>query len=306
MSVSLDSVGAKYWFIAPVGSLRIFNAKQVVGIGAFLLASGLVVVLGEARRRENERLRNAQGSLEERVRGRTAELNEANRSLRELSARLLELQDDERRRIARELHDSVGQMLVGLTMNLSNVRSDVERLAKTMSALADSESLVQEMSQEVRTISYLLHPPLLDEAGLGSAIRWYVDGYSQRSGINVDLELQDDLGRFPREIETAVFRTVQECLTNIHRHSGSAVACVRLSRSDGYVLVEVQDKGKGIPAEKQAEMHRNGTPGVGIRGMRERIRQLGGNLEISSDGHGRGTAVAARLPIPSVSSTAAA
>src|SRR5437868_3827676 len=306
LSVALASVGAKYWFIAPVGSLRIFNAKQVVGIGTFLLASGLVVVLGEARRRENERLRNAQGSLEERVRGRTAELNEANRSLRELSARLLELQDDERRRIARELHDSVGQMLVGLTMNLSNVRSDVERLAKTMSALADSEALVQEMSQEVRTISYLLHPPLLDDAGLASAIRWYVDGYSKRSGINVDLELQDDLGRFPREIETAVFRTVQECLTNIHRHSGSPVASVRLARSDGYVRVEVRDKGKGIPAEKQAQMHLNGTPGVGIRGMRERIRQLGGNLEISCDGHGKGTAVEARLPIPGVSSTAAA
>src|SRR5207244_1226922 len=205
-------IAAQYWFIPPPHSLHVLNTEQLAGIVAFTLVSIVVVAMGEARRRNDEVLRKSQGELEERVQERTAQLDSANQSLRELTARLLQLQDDERRRIARELHDSVGQLLAGLTMNLSNVRSDVERLAKTMSALADSEALVQEMSQEVRTISYLLHPPLLDEAGLGSAIRWYVDGYSQRSGINVDLELQDDLGRFPREIETAVFRTVQECL----------------------------------------------------------------------------------------------
>src|SRR5206468_10836375 len=166
LSVAIALVGAKYWFIAPVQSLLVSNAKQVVGIVAFLLASSLVVVMGEARRRENERLRKAQGTLEDRVRERTAELNEANRSLRELSARLLELQDDERRRIARELHDSVGQMLVALGMNLSTVKADLERLSKAISAVTDSASLVDDLNTEIRTISHLLHPPLLDEAGL--------------------------------------------------------------------------------------------------------------------------------------------
>ena len=306
LSVAVALAGVKYWFIPPLHSFRISDTAYVWGSLAFLLASGLMVAMGDERRRENDKLRREQGELEQRVRERTAELDSANQSLRDLSARLLESQDDERRRIARELHDSVGQTLAALTMNLSAARDDLERLAKTADALTDSESMVQAMSEEVRTISHLLHPPLLDEAGLSSAIRWYIAGFAERSKIDVDLELPDDLGRFSRELETAIFRTVQECLTNIHRHSESPIARVRLTRSEGQVQIEVQDRGKGIAPEKRIEMHSAGVLGVGIRGMRERLRQLGGTLEISSDGNGTGTLVVARVPVASASAKVAA
>jgi signal transduction histidine kinase len=148
----------------------------------------------------------------------------------------------------------------------------------------------------------LLHPPLLDESGLSSAIRWYIDGFAQRSSIKVDLDLPDDFGRLSPELETAIFRVVQECLTNIHRHSGSSIAKIRLLHVDGQVLVGVEDEGRGISPEKLEEMASGGTPGVGIRGMRERVRQLGGDLEIVSNGSG--TAILARLPAIKNSSTA--
>jgi len=253
-----------------------------------------VIVLGERRRHENAALIHAQGELEQRVQERTSDLDLVNGNLRELSARLMQLQDDERRRIARELHDSVGQLLAALAMNLSAVRNDVERLTETAAMLSDSETLVQDMSAEVRTISHLLHPPLLDEAGLLSALRWYVEGFSQRSRIKVDLDLPNDFGRLPSEMETAIFRVVQECLTNIHRHSGSPVARIRLRRHDHDVMVQVEDKGRGIPPEKQQEMMTSGKVGVGIRGMRERLRQLGGTLELESNDSG--TTVEVQLP----------
>jgi two-component system, NarL family, sensor kinase len=211
------------------------------------------------------------------------------------------LQDDERRRIARELHDSVGQMLAALGMNLAAVGTDIERLTKISNTVNDSASLVKELSKEVRTISHLLHPPLLDEAGLASALRWYVEGFAQRSKIEVDLEFPEDFGRLPREAETAIFRTVQECLTNIHRHSESPTATIRIAASDHHVRVEVEDRGKGIPPEKQFEMTSTGTPGVGIRGMRERLRQLGGSLDIHSNG--KGTLIVAQLPVAATPSS---
>jgi signal transduction histidine kinase len=303
VSVVLAIAGAKYWFIPPVHSFNLPTTAHSIGMLAFLLASGFGVGMGEARRRENENLRRTQGALEERVQERTSELDRANQSLRELTARLLQLQDEERRRFARELHDSVGQMLAALSMNLSTVRTDIELLAKTANALGESETLVQEMSKEVRTISHLLHPPLLDEAGLSSALAWYVEGFAERSTIKVDLEFPENFGRFSRELETAVFRVVQECLTNIHRHSGSPDAKVRIAHVDGLVLVEVKDRGKGIPAEKLIKMESDGMPGVGIRGMRERIRQLGGDLHIDSDGDG--TIIRAHLPVAVASSTPA-
>jgi len=230
------------------------------------------------------------------VRERTSQLDLANSNLRDLSARLLQMQDEERRRIARELHDSVGQLLVGLSLNMSTVRAEIERLTKAAAVLSDSENLIQEMSKEVRTISHLLHPPLLDEAGLASAIRWYIDGFAQRSHIKVELDCPDDFGRLPRDVETAMFRIVQESLTNIHRHSGSLVAQIRCRRIHERVLVEVQDHGTGIPQEKIAMLASVGTPGVSIRGMRERVRQLGGDVKITSDS--KVTTVAVTLPVP--------
>jgi signal transduction histidine kinase len=302
IAIVLALMGALYGPITTVHSFRTPSVAELVLLLAFLFSSIVVVAMAESRRRQNEKLRQAQGELEVHVQERTADLDTANQNLRALSARLLQLQDDERRRIARELHDSVGQMLAALNMNLSAVRGDVERLAKTADALADSENLVQQMSTEVRTISHLLHPPLLDEAGLSSALRWYVDGFALRSKIKVDLDLPDDFGRLPRESETAIFRVVQECLTNIHRHSGSSSARIRLRQRDDQVIVEIEDKGKGIPPEKKEEMASSGTPGVGIRGMRERLRQLGGTLEINSNG--TGTVVVVGLPIAETSSPA--
>ncbi len=299
VAILLALGGTMYWPI-PSPSLSVPSLAQSTGAMAFVFTSAVIVVLGEVRRRENERLRNAQGELESRVQERTAELDSANQKLRRLTSRLLELQDEERRRIARELHDSIGQMLAAVSMNLSAARADIDRLTKTTATLTDSEDLVQEMCKEVRTISHLLHPPLLDEAGLASALPWYTEGFARRSKISVNLDCPDDFGRIPREMETAIFRLVQECLTNIHRHSGSPTAKIRLHRSNHEVVIQVEDKGKGIPSEKLGSMTSAGTPGVGITGMKERVRQLGGTLEIGSDQSG--TKIVARLPISAASS----
>jgi PAS domain S-box-containing protein len=232
------------------------------------------------------------------------ERKRAEESLRLLSGQLQHLQDQERRRIARELHDSAGQILTALGLNLSLVQSENgNTCSRTAKAIEESVSLVQELSQELRTISHLLHPPLLDEVGLASALRSYLDGFTERSKIKVDLQLPEDLARLPQDLETAIFRIVQECLTNIHRHSESPVARIRIRRADGQLSLEVEDRGKGIPPGKREAMESGGTPGVGIRGMRERLRQLGGSLEINSSG--LGTVVVARLPVPSTSLIAA-
>jgi signal transduction histidine kinase len=289
--------GARYFFMAPEHTLGVASAAQAMGAALYLAACALIVAIGEMSHRVAEEHREALGDMEGRVALRTAELDEANRSLGELTARLLKLQDEERRRIARELHDSVGQTLAALSMNLSTIGGEIARLAKTASTVTDSAALVNDMTADIRTISYLLHPPLLDEAGLASALRWYIEGFAERSRIKVELKIAEDFERLPNDLETAVFRVVQECLTNIHRHSESAVARVRVANSRGEVRVEVEDEGKGIGPEKQMEIMSAGLPGVGVRGMRERLRQLGGSLEITSGGEGKGTVVAARLPI---------
>jgi signal transduction histidine kinase len=295
---------AQLKFVLPGHAYRNLSVPDFVGTLAYFAASGIIVVIAEINRRREERLHLEQGKLEEKVQRRTAELDAANKSLRQLSGRLLQLQDDERRRIARELHDSVGQMLAALNMNLSAVSADIERLTKTAGTVTDSAVLVGELSKEIRTISHLLHPPLLDEAGLCSAIRWYVDGFVERSKISVDLEIAPDLGRLPRELETAIFRIVQECLTNVHRHSESPTARIRVGYHDAELRIEVADKGKGIPVEKRKAIASTGIPGVGIRGMRERVRQLGGVLEVNSDGNG--TTVIVSLPLTNASSSVAA
>jgi PAS domain S-box-containing protein len=214
----------------------------------------------------------------------------------ELAARFQRMQDDERKRIARELHDSVGQLLAAIGMNISVVRAQAHRLdSDGARAVSENAMLVEQVSREIRTISHLLHPPLLDIAGLVSALRWYVDGFSERSKIKVDLDVPSDFGRLPDEVEIAIFRIVQECLTNIHRHSGSATTNITLSREDDRVTIQVRDDGKGIPKERQRELLESGRAGIGFGGMRERLRQLEGNLEIQSEG--RGTTIIAKLKV---------
>jgi len=298
-------LGMRYWFIAPVQSFSLPDAPQSISLLAFLLASSVVVGIGEMHRRSKETLRRTHEDLEGRVQERTAELAKANEELGDLTARLLHLQDEERRRIARELHDSVGQSLAALNMNLSSLGGDLERLAKATSTVSDSTALVNDMTKDIRTISYLLHPPLLDEAGLASALKMYIEGFTERSKITVELQFPDHFDRLPRDLETTIFRLVQESLTNIHRHSGSSVARISVLCVDSEVQIRVEDQGKGVSSEKKSHLLSNGTPGVGIRGMRERLRQLGGSLEISSEGNGRGTVVAARLPLATTRAMAA-
>ncbi|MGC1372517.1 MAG: sensor histidine kinase [Candidatus Sulfotelmatobacter sp.] len=300
----LSVVGIWYWFLPPVRSFALEDPRRdVFGMIGFLLFSGLIIALGESNRRSlsrrkwvEDQLQHAHDELERKVQERTVELNVANDSLRELSGRLQQLRDDERRHIARELHDSVGQLLAALGMNFDAILMQSRNLdPATLRALGDSRLMVEQISSEIRTISHLLHPPLLDAAGLASALRWYVDGFSERSKIKVDLHIPEEIGRLSDELEIAIFRMVQECLTNIHRHSGSASATIRLFKENQRVRVEVQDAGKGISPEQNLALRTSGRTGVGFRGMRERLRQLGGSLQIKSDG--AGTAVIVSLPV---------
>jgi two-component system, NarL family, sensor kinase len=304
LTALLSVLGIWYWFLPPAHSFALRTPKtDIFGMAGFLIFSGLIIALGEANRRSlsrrewaEEQLQRAHDELERKVQERTAELNLANDSLRELSGRLQQLRDDERRQIARELHDSVGQLLAALGMNFDTMTMHSPNLdAATIRTISDSRLMVNQISSEIRTISHLLHPPLLDVAGLASALRWYVDGFSERSKIQVDLQIPEGLGRLSDEMEIAIFRMVQECLTNIHRHSGSDRATIHLMRENRQVVVEVRDAGKGISPEKNLAMRTAGRAGVGFRGMRERLRQLGGTLRI--DSNPTGTAVIASLPV---------
>jgi PAS domain S-box-containing protein len=216
----------------------------------------------------------------------------AEAALRKLSGRLLRLEDEERRRLARELHDATAQLLAALAMNLAVVSESAESLPpRARGALAEGVSLADQCLGEIRTVSYLLHPRELEELGLESALTRYLDGFTRRSGIRVDVDVSEDLGRFPQAVETALFRIVQECLTNIHRHSGCRTARLRLlrfpSNAPSNVVLEVTDDGHGI--------RRDAPPGVGIASMRERVQQLEGHLDIET-GPG-GTTVRATIPL---------
>jgi two-component system NarL family sensor kinase len=208
----------------------------------------------------------------------------------------MQLRDEERRRIARDLHDSLGQLIAAARMSLGALRSQQGRMdACGVRALSEMTEMLEEMTRQTRTVSHLLHPPLLDEVGLKSALRWFVEEFSERSGIKVSIEIPEDLGRLSDDLEIAVFRIVQECLTNIHRHSGSAVASVILSQAGGRVSLRIADQGRGISAEKLAELRSSRVRGVGFRGMQERVRYLGGNWDVQSDGHG--TVITVSLPM---------
>jgi len=206
------------------------------------------------------------------------------------------VQEEERRRVARELHDSVGQLLSAVSMNNGMLVSEAGRLspdgAKTLS---ENAWMVEEISKQVRTISYLLHPPLLDEVGIASALRCYVEGFSKRSKINVKVEIAANVGRFSPEIELCVFRLVQESLTNVHRHSGSPQAAIRVAQNESALTIEVEDGGKGMSLEERSTQQ-----GVGLPGMQERLRSLGGRLQIQSNE--RGTILTAVIPLQSTDS----
>ncbi len=255
------------------------------------------------RNRHEQTLEKAKIELEERVFDRTRQLEEriagqerAEQALRGLSARLLQTQDQERRRIARELHDSTGQSLAVLTMNLSECSKKVEKTSLELAGtLAESEKIVRAVSDELRTTSYLLHPPLLDEMGLQAGLRWYIEGFKEKSNIDVSLNLPEHLERLPPDLELMIFRVVQECLTNIHRHSGSATAAISCSNSMGRLMLQIQDQGKGMPTDRPAAAAGPGTVGVGLRGMRERVKGFGGELEILSEG--KGTLLRAVIPL---------
>jgi len=237
-------------------------------------------------------LKKAHDELEMRVQERTAELAAKTEEIRELTGRLLKSQDDERRRLARELHDSTGQMLAAMKINLDLVSAKTNDIdPETKSLVADSVSLTDEMSRQLRTMSYLLHPPLLDETGLQSALGWYAEGFAQRSGIEVKLEMSPEIRRLPPELEIAIFRVVQESLTNIHRHARSTTALIRMMSNPDDIRVEITDTGKEAEDGRFGKSFR---PGVGIMGMQERIRQVGGEFNI--DASNEGTTIRVSVP----------
>jgi PAS domain S-box-containing protein len=258
-----------------------------------------------ALRESEERFRVLADALDTQVQFRTQELQRRNaeilqqaEQLRDLTGQMMQTQDAERRHVARELHDSAGQTLAVLGMNIArlaeNANNDPAQLAKDIENVQD---LVKHLTQEIRTTSYLLHPPLLDESGLSSALQWYVQGLADRSGLDIDLDIPEHFERLSPEMEVVIFRIVQECLTNTHRHSGSKTARIVVARKGKNVYVEVQDRGNGMSRERFAEVQSHGT-GVGLRGMRERAHQFHGDLSIESNS--LGTKISATFPAKSL------
>jgi PAS domain S-box-containing protein len=253
-----------------------------------------------ARKEAEENFRKLAKTLDAEVRARTRELEEQSSQVRELSWRLLRSQDEERRHIARELHDSAGQTLTVLGMSLAQLVQKTGRSAPELASEAEQiQETVQQLHREIRTTSYLLHPPLLDESGLYSAISWYLQGLQERSGLEVQLDISKEFGRLPRELELVIFRLVQECLTNIHRHSESETASIRIAHESNQITLDIRDQGKGMSPARLAEIQ-SGRSGVGIGGMRERLRQFEGTMNIESDGSG--TRIFATIPLPKAAS----
>jgi PAS domain S-box-containing protein len=276
-------------------------ANKIIGVSKIARDVTQRKQVENALRESEDRLRTLADALDTQVQFRTQEIQRRNAEivsqselLRDLSGRLLITQDQERRHIARELHDSAGQCLAALSMDLARIEQDAKhnpaQLAEEIKVAQDRLRL---LSQEIRTTSYLLHPPMLDEIGLSSALHWYTEGLAERSGLDITLSVADNLQRLGPEMELTIFRLVQECLTNIHRHSGSKTAQIRVARKPNKICVEVQDQGKGMSEERTAEVRSKGV-GVGITGMRERVRQLHGELVIESDAGG--TRITATFP----------
>jgi signal transduction histidine kinase len=287
-----------------MGQLREANERLIVAaVQAQNLSDEAHTETAQARE-EIDHLLNQLRSANERLaagaaqaHAMTEEARAREEEYRRLSGRLLTVQDEERRRLALDLHDSTGQRLAALTMNLDIAGRATRALdARSRRALAESRTLAEACAREVRTFAYLLHPPLLEEAGLLSALRWYAEGFAKRSGIHVVVDL-DEVGRLPRPIETALFRVVQESLTNVHRHASATTASIRLTLTADVVALEIHDQGHGRPdpLAHQTGMLPPETLGVGIQGMRERIRQLGGTFDVEFTD--KGTTVYVGVPL---------
>jgi signal transduction histidine kinase len=325
--------GVFYWFVDPRHSFAVDRPSEIHGIVGFSLVCGVLILLGDANRRKQLRLnrsiaeltteatqrkeaeaqlKEAHEQLERRGEQRTGELSQAlamlqsevevrretEDQLRHLSVRVMTLQDEERRRIARDLHDTTGQTISALKMTLASLQRSANGNPGISQLMGELNALADEALREIRTTSYLLHPPLLDEAGFASAARWFVEGFSKRSNIKVQCDIPQPIERFSKEYELALFRVLQESLTNVHRHSGASRATIRLTIDQGGVGLQVSDNGTGIEQTKLAQVHDPGRQlGVGVAGMRERVHQLGGRFELQSSK--TGTQVSVALPIVS-------
>ena len=309
LSSLLGFFGIFYWFVDPRHSLSL-RVSELHGTIGFFLVCAVLTALGHANRRKQIALQSAHDLLEERVADRTRELSQAmltlesemkvraqaEDQLRHLSLRLMTLQDDERRQIARELHDTAGQTLAAMKMSVALIRQSKSSPANLELLVDDLNALADEALQEVRTASYLLHPPLLDEAGIASATRWFLQGFAQRSGIEIHSDISDDMDRPSRHCELVLFRVLQESLTNVHRHSQATAATIRLRQNGSHLFLEIADNGQGIPPERLSSLNGNmNSAGVGLTGMRERVRELGGKFEIHSGESG--TTVQVALPV---------
>ena len=326
-------LGIFYWFVDPRHSFAVIRGSEIHATIGFVLVSAVLIALGEANRRKQLRLnesihslqteaqerqraeaalRKAHDELEVRVMQRTQQLSQAlerlqsevsvreqaETDLRQLSLRLMTLQDEERRHIARDLHDTVGQTLAAVKMSIALIKQINGSPAALHPLIDDLDALADEALQEVRTTSYLLHPPLLDEAGIAPAATWFVEGFARRSGIQVDCEIPDKMQRPSRDYELVLFRILQESLTNVHRHSQASAAAVRLRCTSDNIELEIRDNGRGIPKERLQGLNGSAsTSGVGITGMRERVLKLGGKLQIHA--LNPGTAILASLPMHS-------
>jgi signal transduction histidine kinase len=242
--------------------------------------------------KHSRQLALSHAQLESVILERTAELQS-------LSQRLLKVQDEERRKLARDLHDSTGQTLAALKVSVSLLRETCKQDSSTLGLVSEVVALADQAIDEIRTMSYLLHPPLLDEVGFPCAAEWYVEGFAKRSGINVNLDLATDRERLPITMETALFRVLQESLTNVHRHSGASQVSVCFQRQSEAAILEVRDFGRGIPSAQLVRLREASAElGVGLAGMRERLKELNGRLELESDGHG--TVIRAIVTLPTI------
>ena len=297
------ALGVWYLFLPPYHLFAVQNRTDIFGAVDFLLLSGFIVALGEGIRRGDSKRKKAEhelriarelaySELDKQVKERTREVEQSNQQLRQLSARLIRIQDEERRKIARELHDSAGQYLAAVGMALEMAKKE-QASPTAIRKLEEAAEITKVCTAEIRTISHLLHPPLLEELGLLPAIRWYVEGFTARSGIQVRMELAERLPRLGNDLELVLFRVLQESLTNIHRHSGSRTASIRIGSNSEQVWLEVQDQGRG---RQTGNGSTNGfRPGIGTTGMRQRVNEFAGVLEIASDESG--TLVKAIIPL---------